>query len=173
MSPFWVVDSVTSSRTIVSTPNHTISRPLLSHSHNYLPPSFLFLFLLYLISSSFTLPFFYSVSSFPFCPFSWLPTFTSLPELADPKQGCFTPNAVRSDHWKRQTKAPDIGCWDSLGTIFPVADLHRVSVGVIYSVLLVGTKEYNPCLTDSIHPSGTFCSLNPTCVGWHFSESSE
>lgn len=55
---------------------------------------------------------------FPFVPLFWSPTFTSLPELTDPKQGRFTPGTVRPDHWKRRMKVPNIGCWD-IGDYLP------------------------------------------------------
>lgn len=60
--------------------------------------------------------------------------------------------------------------------------LHRLSVWVIYSVLAVGNRQCRTLGRNVIHGQGcpcphpapsTFCSLNPTPVGWRLSESGE
>ena len=58
---------------------------------------------------------------------------------------------VSSGHWKRQVKALDIGCWDTLGTICPVVDLHSVSVWVTYSGLPAGTSQCQTVGRNIIH----------------------
>lgn len=82
-----------------------------------------------------------TVSSFSFCPSILTPILTSPPESADLRHGHLAPDTVRPDHLKRQMKAPDTGGWDTLETIFPGVDFHRVSVWVIYSVLAVGNRQ--------------------------------
>lgn len=66
-----------------------------------------------------------------------------------------------------------------VGHYFPGVDLHRVSVWLIYSVFAVGNRQCQTLGRNVIHiwqcphPLSTFCSLNPTPVHWHFSESGE
>lgn len=146
-------------------------------SHNCSPPSFLFFFPSYRISSLFTLLLAYSVSSFSFCP-SILTTNLNLSSWVSwPEPWALGPDKVRPDHWKTQMKASDMGCWDTLG----LSSQWLIYTGWVCRwfilCLLLGAGSAEPLVRNVIHVCwcphslSTFCSLNPTPVGWHFCES--